>query len=98
MMVGVMLCLIVTTTNSSAIPIQPARERMWRDDNLYDIVIVVGHNDLPRMQGGGSAIFIHVAGVGDSGLQATEGCIALCPGDLRLLVSKIGPQTRLHIG
>lgn len=71
---------------------------MWRSDRLYDIVIVVGHNDRPRVQGGGSAIFIHVAGEGKRGLIATEGCIAVRPRDLRLLLARIGVRTKVHIG
>ena len=78
-------------------PYPASAERMWRHDALYDIVIVVGHNARPRSRGGGSAIFIHVAGDGPGGLQPTEGCIALRPRELRLLASWIGPETKLHI-
>ena len=40
----------------------PARaEALWRDDRLYDLLIVLGHNDDPVRPGAGSAIFLHLA-------------------------------------
>ena len=38
-----------------------------RDDDLYDLIIEIDHNDRPRVAGRGSAVFIHVA---RDGLQA----------------------------
>ena len=66
------------------LPYPASTERMWRNDRLYDLVIVLGHNDRPRVRGGGSAIFIHVA---RPGYQPTEGCIALRRDHLKLLLS-----------
>ncbi|MEK9672119.1 MAG: L,D-transpeptidase family protein [Rhodospirillaceae bacterium] len=54
-------------------------ETMWRDDPLYDLVVVLGHNDAPPAAGNGSAIFLHVAA---EGLQPTEGCVAVRRDDL----------------
>jgi L,D-peptidoglycan transpeptidase YkuD (ErfK/YbiS/YcfS/YnhG family) len=65
-------------------PYPASTERMWRDDNLYDVIVVLGHNDLPRVRGRGSAVFMHVA---RTGMTPTEGCVALrLPHLLRLLV------------
>jgi L,D-peptidoglycan transpeptidase YkuD (ErfK/YbiS/YcfS/YnhG family) len=55
-------------------PYGASAERLWRNDRLYDLVVVLGFNDCPRVQGRGSAIFVHVA---RPGYAATEGCIAL---------------------
>ena len=55
-------------------PYPASAERLWREDNLYDIVVVLDHNQVPRVRGGGSAIFMHVA---RPGYEPTEGCIAL---------------------
>jgi L,D-peptidoglycan transpeptidase YkuD (ErfK/YbiS/YcfS/YnhG family) len=76
-------------------PYSASAERMWRDDPLYDRVVVLGHNDRPRVRGGGSAIFIHLA---RAGYTPTEGCVALARRDLALLLSWMGPHTRVVIG
>ncbi len=49
-------------------------ERLWRDDGLYDVVIVLGHNDAPPVPGLGSAIFLHCAA---PNFAPTEGCVAV---------------------
>ena len=54
-------------------------ERLWREDGAYDILGVLGWNDLPVVPGRGSAIFLHVAG---SMFGPTEGCLALARADL----------------
>jgi L,D-peptidoglycan transpeptidase YkuD (ErfK/YbiS/YcfS/YnhG family) len=74
----------------------PARhERMWRDDALYDIVVVIGHNDDPVVPGAGSAVFMHLARA-DGG--PTEGCVGLARGDLRDLLAACAPGDALRIG
>ena len=65
------------------LPYPASAERLWREDELYDVVVVLGYNDRPRARGRGSAIFMHVA---KSGYAPTQGCIALArPHLLRLL-------------
>jgi L,D-peptidoglycan transpeptidase YkuD (ErfK/YbiS/YcfS/YnhG family) len=55
-------------------------EELWRQDSLYDVVGVLGWNDMPPERGRGSAIFLHVA---RADYAPTDGCIALALGDLR---------------
>lgn len=69
-------------------------ERMWRDDNLYDVVVVLGHNDAPPVPGLGSAIFLHVA---DPTGKPTQGCIALARADLLTLLEQCRPGDRLVV-
>ena len=58
----------------------PARhEELWRRDELYDVVGVLGWNDAPVVRGRGSAIFLHVA---RADWAPTEGCVALALPDL----------------
>lgn len=65
----------------------PARaEQMWRDDGLYDLVVVLDYNERPRVQGQGSAIFMHIA---RPGFLPTEGCVALRQQDLRRLLAQV---------
>jgi L,D-peptidoglycan transpeptidase YkuD (ErfK/YbiS/YcfS/YnhG family) len=54
-------------------------ERLWREDALYDLLVVLGHNDDPVVAGAGSAIFLHVA---RPDYAPTEGCVALAHADL----------------
>ncbi|MBJ3776355.1 hypothetical protein [Acuticoccus mangrovi] len=61
---------------------------MVRNDHLYDYVMVMDHNQMPRVRGGGSAIFVHVA---RSGFGATEGCIAFPSAAWRRQVVPMGP-------
>jgi L,D-peptidoglycan transpeptidase YkuD (ErfK/YbiS/YcfS/YnhG family) len=67
---------------------------MWRDDGLYDLVVVVGYNDDPPEGEWGSAIFLHVA---HQDYAATKGCVAFARDDLLELVTLIGPETRLKV-
>lgn len=77
------------------LPFAGHHERLWRDDHLYDLLLVIGHNDDPPVAGRGSAIFIHLA---DDGFRPTEGCIALRRADLTRLLPRLSPRTVLKIG
>lgn len=61
-------------------------DRLTRDDHLYDLVIVLGYNDRPRVRGRGSAIFVHLA---RPGYSPTAGCIALSRHDLLMLLAEL---------
>ena len=69
-------------------PYPASAERLWRTDGLYDVVVVLGYNDHPRMRGRGSAIFMHVA---SPGYGPTEGCIALARPHLLRLLQHLAP-------
>jgi len=69
-------------------------DRLRRNDRLYDLVVEIDHNTRPRVAGRGSAVFIHVA---RDGFGPTAGCVALRSGDLRKLVAKLSPKTRIVI-
>ncbi|HEX5379264.1 MAG TPA: L,D-transpeptidase family protein [Phenylobacterium sp.] len=76
------------------LPYPASAERMWRDDHLYDIVVVLGHNDDPVTPLMGSAIFLHLAKPDYSG---TEGCVALQAGDMIELLSKLQEGSAVSI-
>jgi L,D-peptidoglycan transpeptidase YkuD (ErfK/YbiS/YcfS/YnhG family) len=74
----------------------PARtEQMWRDDGIYDLVIVIGYNTEPIVPGAGSAIFLHIA---RANFSATEGCIAVKKEVLVGLMALLGPGSTITIG
>jgi len=73
----------------------PARtEQMWRDDGIYDLVIVIGYNTEPVVPGAGSAIFLHIA---RTNFSATEGCIAVKKEVLVGLTPLLGPGSTIII-
>ena len=79
------------------LPYPASCENLYRDDGLYDIVIVTSHNSDPVIPGAGSAIFVHVASSPE--YPPTEGCIAFALDDLREILACWKPETdRLVIG
>jgi L,D-peptidoglycan transpeptidase YkuD (ErfK/YbiS/YcfS/YnhG family) len=76
------------------IPNEWSHEKMWREDGLYDVVVVVGYNDDPPEGEWGSAIFLHIA---RDDMSPTQGCVAFARSDLLELLPLIGPDTRLRV-
>ena len=76
------------------VPYATAHESMKRTDRLYDIVIETSHNERPRVQGHGSAVFFHLRRP-DGG--PTAGCIAVSRRDMRIILERVGSRTRLKI-
>jgi L,D-peptidoglycan transpeptidase YkuD (ErfK/YbiS/YcfS/YnhG family) len=69
-------------------------DRLWRDDQLYDVIIEIDHNTRPRVALRGSAVFLHLARPDRS---PTAGCVAFAARDLRRLLARLGPKTRILI-
>ncbi len=69
-------------------------EKLWRDDNAYDIIIVTSHNTKPTIKNKGSAIFIHCS---FSDNRNTAGCIALEKKNLFFLLKKLRNNTTIKI-
>ncbi|ATC26636.1 hypothetical protein EIB18_19810 [Caulobacter vibrioides] len=76
------------------LPYPASAERMWRDDAVYDLVVILGHNDDPPTPGMGSAIFMHLA---RDGYPGTEGCVALARADLEAVLATAGPGDAVQI-
>ena len=77
-----------------ALPYPASAEALWRDDALYDLIVVTGYNTAPVVPGKGSAIFLHVARPDFSG---TEGCIAAAREVLAPLLGLLGPGSTITI-
>ena len=69
-------------------------ENLWRDDDTYDILIVLSHNVRPTIKNKGSAIFIHCS---FSDNRNTAGCIALQKKDLMFLLKNLRHNTYIQI-
>lgn len=68
------------------LPYAARHERLWRADALYDIVVILGHNDDPVVPKAGSAVFMHLARLDFS---PTDGCVGLALDDLRALLAAL---------
>ncbi len=94
-------------------PYPASAEHLWRDDHLYDICLVLDHNQCPRVRNHGSAIFLHVARrcVAQSGqarasktaardrrpLLPTEGCVAVGSEDVFRMIAHLRPGARVQV-
>jgi L,D-peptidoglycan transpeptidase YkuD (ErfK/YbiS/YcfS/YnhG family) len=76
------------------LPYPASAEQMWRDDHLYDLVVILGHNDDPPIAGLGSAIFLHLA---KPDYAPTHGCVAVARGDLEALLRVAKPGDAVEI-
>ncbi len=76
------------------LPYDASAESLWREDSLYDVVLVVGYNDDPVIPGKGSAIFLHVA---KEDFAPTEGCVAFARDDLLEALTQISADSYLTV-
>lgn len=76
------------------LPYPASTESLWREDEVYDLVVVLGYNDDPVLPGRGSAIFLHVA---RPDYSPTEGCVALAREDVLAVLTAARPGDLLDI-
>ena len=76
------------------LPYPASAETMWREDGLYDLVVVLGHNDDPVVPGFGSCIFLHIA---KPHYAPTHGCVAVARPDLEELLARAKPGDAVEI-
>jgi L,D-peptidoglycan transpeptidase YkuD (ErfK/YbiS/YcfS/YnhG family) len=77
-----------------SLPNKFGHEKLYRNDSLYDLILVLNYNTNPIIKNKGSAIFIHVA---KKNYKRTKGCIALKKKHLIELISKIKKNTKIKI-
>jgi L,D-peptidoglycan transpeptidase YkuD (ErfK/YbiS/YcfS/YnhG family) len=76
------------------LPSKFGHEKLYRKDNLYDLILVLNYNINPIIKNKGSAIFIHIA---KKNYKPTAGCIALKQRDLLELLKNIKKNTKIKI-
>jgi L,D-peptidoglycan transpeptidase YkuD (ErfK/YbiS/YcfS/YnhG family) len=76
------------------LPNKFSHEKLYRNDNLYDLILVLNYNTNPIIKSKGSAIFVHIA---KSSYKETKGCIALKRKHLIELISKIKKNTKIKV-
>lgn len=67
-------------------------ENLIRQDDAYDIIVILGHNDAPPRPGKGSAIFLHL-----SEGRPTAGCVAVDRADMLRLLPRLTPGDVIEI-
>lgn len=75
-------------------PFSGNAEKLYREDDLYDIVCVINYNTKPIIPGNGSAIFLHVC---SEKFDTTEGCIAVEKNVLLEISKLITPNSNIVI-
>jgi L,D-peptidoglycan transpeptidase YkuD (ErfK/YbiS/YcfS/YnhG family) len=77
------------------LPYPSSTEHLWREDHLYDAIVVVCYNIAPRAAGRGSAIFLHAA---HPSFTPTAGCVALKREHLLRLLTMLPRSAAIAMG
>src|SRR5665647_1630882 len=70
-------------------------DRLKRDDHLYDFIVEIDHNSTPRIQGRGSAVFLHLA---RANFGPTAGCVSMTKSAMLRWLERLGPKSNIVIG
>jgi L,D-peptidoglycan transpeptidase YkuD (ErfK/YbiS/YcfS/YnhG family) len=70
------------------------KESLYRNDNLYDLILVINYNINPIIPNKGSAIFMHVS---SDDYKPTEGCIAIKINDFIEILASLDPSNKISI-
>lgn len=76
------------------LPYPASAEQMWMDSEVYDYVVVLGHNDDPPVSPRGSAIFLHLA---KADYAPTAGCVAISRPDMLTFLALAAPGDAVAI-
>ena len=75
-------------------PFQYGAEKLYRKDEIYDILIKIKYNQSPILKEQGSAIFLHLT---DKKYKPTGGCVAILKKDFLKILPLINKETRISI-
>jgi len=71
-----------------------SHEKLYKKENIYDIIIVLNYNMHPIIKNKGSAIFIHVA---KKNYKKTAGCVAVEKKQLLKIIKELKKNTEVRI-
>ena len=75
-------------------PFKFSAEKLWRKDNIYDVVIILNYNLSPVKKNKGSAIFLHIA---KKNYSPTTRCIAINKKDMLNLTANLKKNSAIII-
>ena len=76
------------------LPTAYKHEKLYKKENIYDIIMVLNYNMNPIVKNRGSAIFIHIA---KKNYGKTEGCVALKKIHLLKVLKELKKNTQVMI-
>jgi L,D-peptidoglycan transpeptidase YkuD (ErfK/YbiS/YcfS/YnhG family) len=76
------------------LPFDFSHEKLYRNDRIYDLLVVLNYNTKPIIKNKGSAIFIHIT---RQNYKKTSGCVAIKKVHLIKLIKTIKKNTRVLI-
>ena len=76
------------------LPSKFGHEKLYRKDDIYNLIIILDYNMNPVIKNKGSAIFIHLA---KKNYKATQGCVGLKQNDLIKLIKMIKKNQKIKI-
>ena len=71
-----------------------SHEKLYKKENIYDIIIVLNYNMHPIIKNKGSAIFIHIA---KKNYKKTAGCVAIEKKRLLKIIKELKKNTEVRI-
>tara|TARA_B100000029_G_C17522572_1_gene940452 strand:+ start:173 stop:667 length:495 start_codon:yes stop_codon:yes gene_type:complete len=75
-------------------PFKFSAEKLYRKDNIYDILINIRFNSSPVVKGKGSAIFLHLT---NNKYKPTKGCVAISKKNFLEMLPLINNKTKIII-
>ena len=75
-------------------PFKFSSEKLYKQENIYDVIFVLNYNYRPIKKNKGSAIFIHIA---KKNYEKTAGCVAVKKKDIIKLANLINSKTKIEI-
>ena len=76
------------------LPFSFSFEKLYRKDNIYDLILVLNYNISPIKKNKGSAIFIHIA---KKNFSSTKGCVAIRKFELIKLIKYLNKSSKVNI-
>ena len=76
------------------LPYPASAEHLWLESAVYDVVVVLGHNDDPVVPYMGSAIFLHLS---QPDYSPTAGCVAIPRTEMEALLKLARPGDAVEI-
>ena len=70
------------------------KEALYRDDNIYNLILIINYNTNPVIPNKGSAIFLHVS---TKDYKPTNGCIAINVNDFIEILALLDTNEKINI-